>query len=101
VSADQGPAMWRLAGPLTLGEIGRLLAEGRTRAAGGDLRVDLSAVTEADSAALALLLDWLRAARAAGHALTVSGLPAGLESLAALYGIDTLLTTESSSRAPS
>jgi phospholipid transport system transporter-binding protein len=93
--------MWRLAGPLTMGELGRVLAEGRTRAAAGDLQLDLSAVTEADSAALALLLDWLRVAHAAGHTLTVSGLPAGLESLAALYGIDTLLPTESSPHAPS
>ncbi len=85
----------RLAGPLTLGSVGRHLAEGRARAASGDLHVDLSGVTEADSAALALLLDWLRAAHGAGRRFTVSGLPDGLRSLAALYGIDTLLPLES------
>ena len=84
-------AVLRPDGPLTLATIARHLADGRARAAAGPLHVDLSAVTEADSAALALLLDWLRSARAAGHPFSVGGLPAGLRSLAALYGVDELL----------
>jgi len=95
VSAGAGASSLRLDGALTMSGVGRHLAEGRARAAAGDLDVDLSAVTEADSAALALLLDWRRTARAAGHTLTVSGLPAGLRSLAALYGVDALLPTGS------
>lgn len=81
----------RLEGPLTMSTVGRYLQEGRRRAAAGGLQVDLSAVTEADSAALALLLDWLRSAQSAGHAFGVSALPAGLSSLAALYGVDEVL----------
>ena len=95
MSASEGPTSLRLDGPLTMSGVGRLLADGRARAAAGDLIVDLSEVTEADSAALALLLDWLRAARAAGRTLTVRGLPAGLRSLAALYGVDALLPIQS------
>ncbi len=60
----------------------------------GPLLVDLGAVTAADSAALALILDWVRAARGAGQTITVRNLPAGLASLAALYGVDSLLPLE-------
>ncbi|TAH46332.1 MAG: STAS domain-containing protein [Betaproteobacteria bacterium] len=81
----------RLEGALTMRTAPALLESGRQRAAEGGLLVDFSAVTEADSAALALVLDWLRAARGAGHDLLLHALPAGLASLAALYDIDGLL----------
>ncbi len=81
-------------GALTMRTAPALLDEGRRRAGEGDLVVDFAAVTEADSAALALLLDWLRAARAAGHSLKLRNLPQGLASLAALYDLDAVLPRE-------
>jgi len=57
-------------------------------AAGGIEVVDLSAVEEVDSSALAVLLAWRRAA---GHPLRLVGTPAALESLAGLYRLDELL----------
>lgn len=53
--------------------------------------VDASAVKVFDSAALAVLLACRRAAQEAGKQLIVTGLPKGLQSMAALYGVDTLL----------
>lgn len=87
----------RLEGALTMLTAPAMLEVGRRRAAEADLVVDFSAVTEADSAALALLLDWLRAARAAGHGVSFRALPAGLASLAALYDVDTLLSLSGAS----
>ncbi|MDD3674430.1 NTP-binding protein [Thauera propionica] len=81
-------------GPLTMLSAAALLAEGRRLAAEAPLTVDLGAVTAADSAALALILDWLRAARTSGQRIVLRNLPAGLVSLAALYDIDTLLPLE-------
>ena len=81
-------------GALTMFTSTAALAEGRRMALKGPLLVDLAAVTEADSAALALILDWVRAARGAGQTITVRNLPAGLVSLAALYGVDSLLPLE-------
>lgn len=81
----------RLDGALTMSTVGAHVAAGRAKAAAGEMTVDLSAVSEADSAALALLFDWMRTAREGGHTLTVTGVPAGLRSLAALYGVDELL----------
>jgi phospholipid transport system transporter-binding protein len=44
-------------------------------AAGENVSVDLSGVTHTDSAGLALLLEWLQQARAAGRKLSFSGFP--------------------------
>jgi phospholipid transport system transporter-binding protein len=80
-----------LKGLVTMATAGTLLAEGRAKVAAGNLTVDLSGITEADSAALALLFDWIRAARKAGTAISVQGMPEGLTSLASLYGVIELI----------
>lgn len=85
-------AIFRPQGALTMHEVSRYRAEGRALAAAGDCTVDLSGVNDADSSALALLFDWQRTARAAGHRLKVCNLPAGLKSLANLYGVSDLLS---------
>lgn len=79
-------------GPMTVANARALLAEGRPGA--GAWVVDLSGVSHADSSALAVLLDWLRTSRKAGGSLKFVALPESLQSLARLYGIDTLLSAE-------
>ncbi len=76
---------------LTMRSAADILEQGRRALDEGARVVDLGAVDEADSAALAVLFAWQRAA---GGELRVRGLPAGLESLAALYGVDALLQRE-------
>jgi phospholipid transport system transporter-binding protein len=56
------------------------------------LQLDASALTEFDTSTVALLLHAQRAAKARGLALTVSGSPPKLHELAALYGVDELLS---------
>lgn len=58
---------------------------------GADSVVDLSAVEAADSSALAVMLGWLRHAQAGNKRLSFVGVPAGVLSLAELYGISDLL----------
>jgi phospholipid transport system transporter-binding protein len=65
---------------------------GLAQIAAGATQVDCAALTQFDSAALAVLLGWRRAAVEHGTALEVLNLPAQLASLAVAYGIDTLLT---------
>lgn len=84
-------AIFRPQGALTMHEAARYQAEGRAWAAAGDCTIDLSGVSDADSATLALLFDWQRTARAAGHRLQICNLPLGLKSLANLYGVSDLL----------
>ena len=84
-------------GPMTSATARGLLEEGRP--GNGAWVVDLSAVAEADSSGLGVLLDWLRTSHRAGGTLTFVGLPETLRSLARLYGIDTLLSAETASAA--
>ena len=48
-------------------------------------------ITEADSTALSLLLEWRREARARGMGVGYANLPAAVHSLAAVYGIEQLI----------
>ena len=57
----------------------------------GQTVFDLGTVKTADSSAVAVLLAWKRAARKAGVALSYVNIPASLQSLAALYGVDAFL----------
>ena len=53
--------------------------------------VDLTAVGEADSSALASLLDWVRQAEKQGGSLAFRGAPSGVRALAGLYDLDGIL----------
>ncbi len=98
MSVGEAGEVLRPEGALTMMTVPAMLADARRLAAAGDLALDLSAVGEADSAALALMLDCLRSARAASHRFEVRNLPQGLASLASLYGIDALLADAGVSR---
>ena len=80
-----------LSGPVTLSNVGRMLEEGRQHLEEGVRTVDLGEVTELDSAALALLLTWLREAKAKNRELAFANLPDSLQTIARLYGVDSLL----------
>ncbi|MDX5364073.1 MAG: STAS domain-containing protein [Pseudazoarcus pumilus] len=79
-------------GALTMDSAAGHLRSGREMVASGDVLVDLSAISGFDSAALALLLDWMRESAARGGRLTLAAVPPGLASLAQLYGVDELLS---------
>jgi phospholipid transport system transporter-binding protein len=51
------------------------------------LELDLSKVTEADSSAISVMLEWLRVANSRQVQLNYSNLPKSLVSLAGLYGV--------------
>jgi phospholipid transport system transporter-binding protein len=57
----------------------------------GQTEIDLSQLTSVDSAGVATLLAWQRAADAQNQALHFRNLPGGLRSLAELYGVFGLL----------
>jgi phospholipid transport system transporter-binding protein len=78
-------------GPVTMANVEALLAEGSLRIEGPDVTVDLAGVTEVDSAAVSLLLEWRRQAQRANRRIRYVNLPANLRSLAELYGVTGLL----------
>jgi phospholipid transport system transporter-binding protein len=81
----------RIAGPLTL-ETAKALYEGGLQPGGESaLEVDLSQVEAVDSAAVSLLLAWLREAQRNKVSLSFSHVPDNLLSLARLYGVADML----------
>ena len=85
----------QLQGPLNLGSMTRLLEEtaayARQSTLPDCLAIDFANVTEIDSSAVALMLHWRREAEKLGKALRYVHLPANLQSLAELYGVDALI----------
>lgn len=78
-------------GPITVDNVTELLAQGNGLFAAPEVTVDLAAVTDVDSSALSLLLEWRREAARNRRAVRYLNLPANLRSLADLYGVTELL----------
>lgn len=83
-----------LSGPVTIKNAAAVLEEGNRIFDEADgVTLDLSAVTEVDSAAVSLLLEWRRAAQRHNRRIDFINLPVNLQSLAKLYGVTELLGT--------
>jgi phospholipid transport system transporter-binding protein len=83
-----------LTGPLNLQTVPAVLRFGLECFADGANSVDFSGVTEVDSSAVAMVIEWMRAMPGTGgakSALHFLNLPAGFVSLARLYGVADLL----------
>lgn len=86
LSGDSG--RYRLAGPMNALTAKRVLASGLgILAPEATVVIDLSAVTVADSAGLAVLLVWLGKARDRRCVLTFQGLPEQLLAIARVCGV--------------
>jgi phospholipid transport system transporter-binding protein len=85
----------RVEGPLTMDNIIEARAAGIGLLSGDAVVVDLVAVTDVDSSALSLILEWQREARRRNVRLTIRNLPENLKSLAALYGVADLVAAQS------
>lgn len=82
-----------ITGELTFASAAAALGAARTALEQGQgaFEIDLAGVTRADSAALALLLELARNARAAGRELRCSGAPEQLRRLAGFFGVTEVL----------
>jgi phospholipid transport system transporter-binding protein len=91
-----GEGGYRLQAPLLFSSVPALREQGVAliSAAQEQLRVDLSGVAAADSAGLALLIDWLACARSAGKRLCYVRVPDALLALARLSDVAPLLEGE-------
>jgi len=82
---------FRVRGSVTLASVQVLLDQGKQTFAGDDLRIDLSGVTEADSSAVALMLEWERQASSRGASIRFENLTESLKTLIGLYDVGELL----------
>ena len=89
---QQDPSHWRVSGELDLETAAGMLSAGTAAFAGVPrAEVDLSAVTDADSAGLAVLIEWVRGACTSGRSIAFRGLPPRLAELARIGGVADLL----------
>lgn len=84
-------AGWRFSGALTFDDAAEVLEASRPIALPDTGVVDMSGLTHADSAALAVVIALKRRAAAEGRTLAIEGMPASLHSLALAYGVEDLI----------
>ena len=84
-----------LDGALSFETLPRVLEESQAYSSRPDLpdrlTIDFAAITDVDSSAVALLLEWRREAARRGKTLQFVNLPANLLALAELYGVTGLI----------
>lgn len=83
----------KLKGAVTLDTVPELMSAAEERIGKEVTVVDFAAVTEVDSAAVALAIDWIRRAERVNVALRLVNLPESMQNLAELYGVSDLLRT--------
>lgn len=81
----------KVSGPMVVTSATAIKAAGESALAAGARVVDLAGVTEADSAAVAILLAWLRTAQQEQKTISIVNSPDSIRSLATLYGVAELL----------
>ena len=89
-ASDDG-AHWSFEGRLTMDDAAQALAAMRRLPLPTSGIVELAGLSQADSAALAVFIALKRRAAAEGRHLTFVSLPAGLHSLAVVYGVEELV----------
>ena len=78
-------------GPVTIGTVVAVIAQGVALLDRDDLVIDLAQVSEVDSSAVSMLLEWQREAGRSNRKLRFANMPENLQSLARLYGVSELI----------
>ena len=60
---------------------------------GGDITFDLQGISHTDSAGLALLIEWMRTARAQDKRIAFKNIPAQMLAIATMSGVERMLPT--------
>jgi phospholipid transport system transporter-binding protein len=78
---------WRISGDVLMANAKVLLDQSAALSMESNIEIDFSEVTDVDTVALSLMLEWQRRATKSNCNVTYSHLPANLISLADLYGV--------------
>jgi phospholipid transport system transporter-binding protein len=83
-----------LSGELSMDTVPYLLSHNPCSGTSGELSIDLQAVERADSAGVALLIEWQRVARRRQQVLHFQHIPSQMRAIARLCGVDKLLSLD-------
>lgn len=78
-------------GSITVDNVVSVVAQGIALFDREDVIIDLAQVTEADSAAVSLLLEWQREAGRRNRQIRFVNMPKNMQSLVQLYGVSELM----------
>ena len=85
---------WQVVGDVLIDNASSLLAQTSLFNINEDIVVDLSAVTDVDTSALSLMLEWQRRVTALNHKILFQHVPLNLMSLAGLYGVTYFISVQ-------
>ncbi len=89
------PGHYRLSGELSFASVPALLGQAQTLFGdAGDIRVSLAGVSRADSAGVALLIEWRRESDHRGRSIAFTDIPPQMLALAQVCGVDELLALD-------
>lgn len=89
---SEGDALM-LEGPVTIKTVPALVAQIPLHLNAGVRRIDFAKVSDVDSAAVALALEWQRHAASRNVPVALLNVPEALRNLANLYGVTDLITS--------
>lgn len=86
------PGCFLVSGELVFATVPELLEQGRHLLATGDaIELDFNGVAKADSAGLALMVEWMRAAQRRRVDIVFRNIPEQILTMARVSGVDTIL----------
>tara|TARA_B100000686_G_scaffold300055_1_gene334313 strand:+ start:6342 stop:6629 length:288 start_codon:yes stop_codon:yes gene_type:complete len=80
-------------GPITIVNVVEILEQGISLFDRNDLIIDLVQVTDIDSSAVSMLLEWKRRAQKNNQRVYFSNIPENLKNLSQLYGVVELVSS--------
>jgi phospholipid transport system transporter-binding protein len=90
-----GPSRLEARGELTFATAGQALQDGLALLPAGPCTIDLAGITSADSAGLAVLIEWLSVANERGSTLAFEAVPAQLRAIARISDLEELIAGQS------
>jgi phospholipid transport system transporter-binding protein len=98
---ETGHGSWLLVGDLSFTTVPALRGELDIKSADRPrLSIDLAGVTRSDSAGLALLIEWLRESERLGKTITFMNMPAQMQSIARVCGLNGILAADTATPPP-
>ena len=83
---------WQLTGDVVVGSAKAILTTSQDFVISNDTIIDFAQVADIDTTALSLILEWKRRAQIENKTLRFINLPANLSSLAAVYGVEEMIS---------
>lgn len=87
----QAGSGWDLSGEVVINTASELLEASKQLSLGPNTKIDFSGVTNIDTSTISLIFEWKRRAQKENQSIQFVNLPANLNSLTELYGVNEMI----------